>query len=170
MTGRANGVWNFTTIAIPSRVTVLFKQYAGNTPVRWLAMGDVTIHGAIEVHGELRANALVPGVPAKGGPGGCEGGRGGIRFDASASDIGQAAQLVPAVGFRAPPSRTTRRISVMATTPGYHGVYGNVFLRPLWGGSGGGGGPSSDTWCGGNGGGGGAILTNFLIDFANFET
>ena len=41
----ADGVFNFTTVNIPSGVTVTFTPNAANTPVTILASGSVTIDG-----------------------------------------------------------------------------------------------------------------------------
>jgi hypothetical protein len=157
MTGRANGTWNFTTINIPPGVTVVFKKNAANTPVRWLATGDVTISGIVDVGGQFGANSLAPGVPAQGGPGGFNGGRGAIRFDASASFVGQPGQG-PGGGTPGT-AQQTDPTNLRDGNPGnYLGSYGNAFLQPLLGGSGGGGGASADVSNGGNGGGGGGAI------------
>lgn len=79
------GILNYTTINIPSGVTVTFKKNAANTPVYLLASGNVTISGLIDIRGEnspfvgtaADGNLLDDGLPGKGGPGGFAGGRGG---------------------------------------------------------------------------------------------
>ncbi len=157
MTGRANGIWNFTSINIPGGVTVAFRKNAQNTPVRWLATEDVVINGAVDVSGEFGSNSLPPGVPAKGGPGGFDGGRGGISFNASASYVGQPGQG-PGGGEPGTAQQTSPQNLRDGKQGEYAGVYGNAFLQPLVGGSGGGGGSSSDVWNGGNGGGGGGAI------------
>jgi hypothetical protein len=86
----ASGVLNYTTINIPTGVTVKFKKNTANTPVYILASGDVTVAGTIDIRGEdgkptgtAGDGALGDdGVPGAGGPGGYDGGRGG-REDAS---------------------------------------------------------------------------------------
>lgn len=80
-----SGVLNYTTINIPSGVTVKFKRNAMNTPVYLLASGNVTIAGAIDINGKTAAatgtagDGVVAddGTPGEGGPGGYDGGRGG---------------------------------------------------------------------------------------------
>jgi hypothetical protein len=156
MSARANGKWNFTTIEVPSGVTVRFKKNVGNTPVRWLATGDVTINGAVDVGGEFGWNGFAPGVAAQGGPGGFPGGRGGISFNASASFVGQPG-LGPGGGEPGTAQQTNPNLRDGKQAE-YLGVYGNAFLQPLVGGCGGGGGASSDVWNGGNGGGGGGAI------------
>ena len=62
-------------------VTVKFQRNTANTPVYFLATGDVTIAGVVDVSGENGTDgntgniAPVPG--GKGGPGGFDGGYGG---------------------------------------------------------------------------------------------
>ena len=81
----ASGVLNYTTVNIPSGVTVTFLKNTANTPVTILASGDVTVAGIIDLSGKpgnptgAAGNGAVgdDGVPGVGGPGGFDGGRGG---------------------------------------------------------------------------------------------
>jgi hypothetical protein len=88
-----SGIFNFTSVNIPSGVTVRFQRNATNTPVVILATGDVVIAGSLNVSG-----ASAPGVantgdgsigddgtPGAGGPGGFDGGRGGLGSTANPS-------------------------------------------------------------------------------------
>ena len=80
-----SGVFNFTTVNVPAGVTVTFKKNATNTPVVWLASGNVTIAGNVYLTGGDSANVGAAGggavgddgLPGVGGPGGYDGGRGG---------------------------------------------------------------------------------------------
>ena len=81
MSGKANGVWNYSTINVPAGVKLTFLPNAANTPVTWLASGDVTIDGELNLDGTGSSQNM--GGP--GGPGGFAGGNGGIRFDQSSS-------------------------------------------------------------------------------------
>src|SRR6266568_7475696 len=75
-----SGVYNYTTVTIPSGVTVRYTRNAANTPVTLLATGDVTIMGTISVNGDNGLNGSNVGGPfqgALGGPGGFNGGNGG---------------------------------------------------------------------------------------------
>jgi hypothetical protein len=78
-----NGVFNFTTINIPTNVTVRFTRNANNTPVVMLASGNVNISGAIVLNGADGALVNIVGSTTgggAGGPGGFDGGRGGSSF------------------------------------------------------------------------------------------
>lgn len=92
-----SGVLNFTTVTIPSGVTVKFKKNALNTPVIILASGDVTIAGTIDIRGATgvdtgaagSGNIGDDGLPGKGGPGGYDGGAGGgVPRKAAAAGLG----------------------------------------------------------------------------------
>lgn len=80
-----SGVLNYTSMNIPSGVTVRFKRNALNTPVVILVQGSATIAGVIDVSGGASANTGArgdglradDGIPGIGGPGGFDGGRGG---------------------------------------------------------------------------------------------
>ncbi len=157
MSSRANGVWNFTTINVPLGITVQFRKNAGNTPVRWLATGDVTINGTVDLGGGGGVNALPPGVTAAGGPGGYDGGRGGIVFTSSATFVGAPGQG-PGGGAPGTAQQTNPDNLRDGKNGEFNSSYGNAFLQPMDGGSGGGGGASSDQWNGGNGGGGGGAI------------
>lgn len=86
----ASGILNYTSVTIPSGVTVKFKKNALNTPVHLLVSGNVTIAGSIDIRGEdakhsgtyFDGNQADDGIPGRGGPGGYDGGRGG-REDAA---------------------------------------------------------------------------------------
>lgn len=146
-----DGVFNFTTINVPSGVLVTFNKNAANTPVTFLASGDVTIAGVISVNGtngQTRVGAISPpgGI---GGPGGFNGGEGAIT----------GITAITGSGGRGPGGGSPGISTQQAPT---HGTYGAstsfVSLMPLFGGSGGGGGSATSTNGGGGGGGGGAIL------------
>lgn len=180
-----SGILNYTTVNIPSGVTVTFIKNATNTPVTILASGDVTVAGIIDISGKpglgtgAAGGGVVgdDGVPGVGGPGGYDGGRGGR------TPIGQGGSgLGPggAGGGKHAAVQTTYRNG--GAGAGYSSVgernfsrrnygdniafggdagaaYGAAQLLPLIGGSGGGGGMGGDFFNGsGAGGGGGAIL------------
>jgi len=148
MSGRANGIWNFTTINIPAGVTVQFAKNAANTPVRWLATENIVVDGAIDLSGQDGLNSLPLGEVAQGGPGGFAGGRGAIRRDQSGSSVGSPGQG-PGGGLPGT-EQVTSPDNLRDAKNGNYGnasasddfgsAYGNVFIQPLVGGSGGGGG------------------------------
>lgn len=154
-----DGVFNFTTVNIPSGVTVTFKKNANNTPVYILAQGNVTIAGTISVSGTSATNST---VPAKGGPGGYDGGYGGATNSPGGKGLG------PGGGGGGPSSSYPHGGGGgFGTAGGSQGAnygasgpaYGNASIAPLIGGSGGGGGAGFTSSPGhGGGGGGGAIL------------
>lgn len=169
-----NGIFNFTTINIPAGVTVTFTKNASNTPVTLLATGDVTIAGTIDVSGQTAINTG-PGLfgdrslPGSSGPGGFDGGRGGMpevnrrAGNGLGPGAGGGGDFVSGLtnggggaGFGLAGVSNVYNISLAGTT------YGSNSLVPLIGGSGGGGGvgaAAADGYVGsGGGGGGGAIL------------
>ena len=85
-----SGILNYTTINIPTGVTVKFKKNTANTPIFILASGNVTIAGTIDIRGTDAKSTGTYGdgvlgddaIPGQGGPGGYDGGRGG-RDDAA---------------------------------------------------------------------------------------
>lgn len=182
----ASGVFNFTTVNIPTGVTVTFKKNTTNTPVVILASGNVSVAGSINVSGNNAAHAGAggdgnigdDGVPGTGGPGGYEGGRGGSNGADKRGGIG----LGPGGGLFGGkgtwPYGDTRiggggggfgsvgSNSAWGGSESYQsktGLGGSVYsssqLLPLIGGSGGGGGAGGNSFTGsGGGGGGGALL------------
>ena len=166
-----SGVYNFTTVNIPSGVTITFLRNQRNTPLTILASGDVTINGTLSVVGMA---AGTQGGAAFGGPGGGNGGTGASGYDIIQGFPGEG----PGGGGGGLPNPnnvnfygagggggsygSTGGSSVgsdhMTTNGGQR--YGTPALQPLIGGSGGGGGSArpGGVFGGGGGGGGGAVL------------
>lgn len=159
-----DGVLHYTTISIPSGVTVSFAKNAANTPVTMLATGDVTIAGTLNLAGENGRNAIAglsPNQPGEGGPGGFHGGFSGASNNSIPPGNGQGpgGGVYPGQfcsGFGCAPS-------------GKAGAYGPpssssfVSLLPLFGGSGGSGTAvvsSSQTGHSGAGGGGAIVIAS----------
>ena len=183
-----SGVFNFTTVNIPTGVTVTFKKNTTNTPVVFLASGNVTIAGTLSVAGGNATpvgaagdgNLGDDGLPGVGGAGGFAGGnggqtgankRGGTGLGPGGGDGGYATNSsYPSwggggAGFSAAGSNNYGlqqgyNSTSHGNTGGIAGVaYGSNLLLPLIGGSGGGGGSGGTAFGGsGGGGGGGAIL------------
>ena len=179
MNEKDDGIWRYTSITIPKGMVVRFNKNERNSSVQWLASGHVEIDGIVDVSGEKGENfysysyyygSNAPsnpiGIISKGGPGGFDGGRGGVRFQNSGSYAG-----MPGVGpgGGAPGINNTASQDSYGKPGGFTGsadssgaiisTYGNTYLQPLVGGSGGGGSASFDAVDGvSGGGGGGAIL------------
>src|SRR5437870_4617392 len=114
----ANGVFNFTTISIPSGVIVRFTRNAANTPVTLLATASVTIAGTLEVSatngGNVVDGTFLGSNAGAGGPGGFAGGsgaNGGAR----------------AIGGTGPVRGRGRAIRLVATT--INGANGTLDVR-----------------------------------------
>ena len=161
MADHQTGIYQYTSVNIPSGVTVTFTPNANNTPVVWLVQGNVVINGTVDVSGQS-----VNGAPCcimqsgAGGPGGWSGGNGGSSPGSGQGPGGGAAITNQAWGVAGGGSYGSQAIGDVnggAVGP----IYGNSFLIPLLGGSGGGGTygtyPSAAQSRAG-GGGGGAIL------------
>jgi hypothetical protein len=143
----AANIFNFTTITIPTGVTVKLSGNTLNGPVYWLASGNVDVEGTLDLSGGQGVGATqnpfarVPAVP---GSGGYMGGVGGDNTQAALPGGGPGGGVAGTV----------------STLYGGGGTFsGNQFLIPLIGGSGGGGGNNTNTtFCDGGGAGGGALL------------
>lgn len=142
----SDGILNFTTVNIPSGVTVKFQRNQKNTPVYILASGNVTINGTIDVSGTDGAAA---GVAGGGGPGGFDGGAGGLLC--SGAGLGPGGGTPGCSGFSAGYGSAASYFTGAS-------AYGNLVLNPLIGGSGGGASNGGTSKGFGGGGGGGAIL------------
>ncbi len=154
----ANGIFNFTTVTIPTGVTVTFTPNASNTPVTMLATSDVSISGTLKLSGDPGQSGGSGGFGGAGGPGGFRGGNGhNIQNIPGGTGIGPGGG-VGNVSFGGPGGYATAGTGTGSPSP----IYGAPELLPLIGGSGGGGcgggTPTASFAGGGGGGGGGAIL------------
>ncbi|MFA7062069.1 MAG: hypothetical protein WC156_14785 [Pedobacter sp.] len=169
-----SGVFNFTTVTIPTGKTLTFTKNSQNTPVTILATGDVTINGTISLNGTGSDAYVFPGT---GGPGGFDGGGGGMISQSGKNGGGPGGG-----GGGGPATSTVLIIGGYGGSAGYfqsgpegvpYGnagiggsggrIYGNEWILPAIGGSGGGGGggttaTSAGAGAGGAGGGGGGSL------------
>lgn len=181
----ASGILNYTSVNIPAGVTVKFAQ-TNKAPVVMLATGDVTIAGTVDISGGDAPNTgstAVSCMGGVGGPGGYDGGKGGLPLQFVGGTGGGpggggfgtyvAAQCAGSVqgggggGFSTAgtASYCVRNYGgyLENVRTGFGGpAYGSATMLPLVGGSGGGGGGgaiSATGYCGsGGGGGGGALL------------
>lgn len=186
-----DGIFNFTTINIPSNVTVKFRKNSLDTPVYLLATGAVNISGVIDISAggvslaDLSGTLgyIRPATTSAGGPGGGLGGLAGFG-DSSCTGVNcrnatAGTGLSPGLPGPTPTSVWPKVLGIAGgaggmATPGLAatrygtGVAGSPAVPypvPLTGGSGGGGGSGWQFFgvqlSGGNGGGGGGAL---LID------
>ena len=146
-----DNIYHFTTINIPTGVTVRLTAKHLNGPVYWLATGNVQINGTIDLNGGSGhpiAQSPAGRIPSLPGAGGFGGGIGGNTSGSTPPQPGNG----PLGGGQGP--------SNGGSPGGSGGFSGNQFLVPLVGGSGGGGNGRADanSWGGGGGAGGGALL------------
>lgn len=159
-----SGIFHFTTVTIPTGVTVTFTPNATNTPVAILATGDVSLAAGsiVNVSGQ-------PGTPGSstgplvnpggsGGPGGFRGGQGGVRAPTGPVTFPSAGQGPGGGGLPTYPPPQFGGCGV-------GGTYGTpstfTSLLSFFGGSGGGGQngyPGSTSVSGSSGGGGGGAI------------
>ncbi|MEM7391442.1 MAG: hypothetical protein AAF492_03760, partial [Verrucomicrobiota bacterium] len=170
-----DGIFHCTTIDLADNRTLDFVKNAANTPVYLLATGDVTIRGAININGADASGA----ESGAGGPGGFDGGQGGLNmsdgFGPGGGKAGWASSTTNIHGVK-PPDLDYRGSGGYATrsthpdqTNSAGEAYGSPLLLPIVGGSGGGGGLSSmdETGIGGGGGGGALVIaSNTRITFS----
>jgi hypothetical protein len=161
-----DNIFNFTTINIPAGITVRLSGRVLTGPVFWLASGDVTINGTLDLNGEngpAVASILANRVRAMPGAGGFSGGVGG-KFSNAADPSQPFAQPGDGPAGGAAGGTAPRSFCGNQRAGASGGNPSNLFLVPLMGGSGGGGGNNENTpvsavqYGGGGGGGGGAVL------------
>lgn len=164
MADHPDGIYHYSSVNIPTGVTVSFIPNAGNKPVVWLVQGDCLISGSVDVAGK-------DSVDATGGPGGPGGWRGGsgINPTPQAGEGPGGGNAGSSIVVRSGWSYTYLiDQNPQAGSYGNAGssaspdkIYGNMFNLPLLGGSGGGGFYVSSfgtVYLYGGGGGGGAFL------------
>lgn len=140
MADHPNGIYQYSSVNVPTGVTVTFVPNVHGPPVVWLVQTSVLVDGTVDVsgHGNI---GLAGGLP---GPGGWRGGEGGQQ----ASD-GEG----PGGGPKGTGTSSIQNGKFLGSTD---------YLIPLLGGSGGGGtdadGSNFNIGDEGGGGGGGAIL------------
>jgi hypothetical protein len=142
-----DNIFNFTTINIAANVTlVMTADVLRNRPVIWLASGNVTIAGTINLSGANGAALSTTNIgdsryPAMPGPGGFPGGVGAYLASSATNGGGYGG-------------------GVTTTTNGGNAtyLYYSDQLVPLFGGAGGAGAQISNAAAGGNGGAGGGAI------------
>lgn len=175
-----DGVLHYSTVTIPTGVTISFTRNAANTPVTILASDNVSIVGNIWVgyfsnptaSGQAASDGGVfgdDGKPGIGGPGGFDGGAGGLGASFAGSNGasggggkgpggGPAGSGTGSVRNGGGGAFATGGGSWNGNDAGSGVTYGQPSLLPLIGGSGGAGGAGGSTYTGGGGGGGGGAI------------
>jgi hypothetical protein len=153
-------VFKYTTVNVPAGATITFGQHPSGAPVIWLATGNVTVSGIVNLDGEDGLGPNPPVIPYFGrpGPGGFQSGQSANAGGGSGQSFGLGPGSSPTGIFQ------TNGWASYANVPdggcgtmGTGSTYGNSGSQPLIGGSGGG--ASDNTTFGRSGGaGGGAIL------------
>lgn len=164
-----DNIFHFTTIFIPSNVTVVLSAPKLNwAPVYWLATGDVVIErfATLDLSGQAGhawdavGNERFPAFP---GPGGFSGGLGASSFHLAQPGFGPGGGTPRSCDCGGGGHASHATLGVVNSFTGATGsIYGSPYLLPLVGGSGGAGDGDGGTlhtsnWYGG-GAGGGAIL------------
>ncbi len=150
-----DNVYHFTTITIPSGVTLRLRAPELNwAAVTWLATGLVRIDGVVNLSGE-DGHGAGPRIPSIPGPGGYPGGAGNFSAVAAQAGFGPGGGVPSSVCFSQIYSCASHGNKCAGGTGQV--TYGNILQQPMSGGSGGGGCPN-DTGGAGGGAGGGALL------------
>lgn len=156
-------VFRYSSVNIPSNVTITFRNHPSRAPVIWLVSGDVTINGVVSLDGQGDTSNVVN----EPGPGGFRGGRpwispsapGGPGSGPGGARFWEPNPPFPIECFYASGAGFAFAGGQRGGTPGV--AYGNEAILPLIGGSGGATryfGCSAQTDGSGGGAGGGAIL------------
>jgi hypothetical protein len=157
-------VFKYSSVNIPSGVTVTFTNHPSRAPVIWLVQGAVTINGTVALNGQAGHAGNVLRSFAEPGPGGFRGGRGSDAQTSGAGGMGPggasygttASHASSGGGYGLPGGLANTAWGGL--TPGDAGIaYGNAGVFPLIGGSGAAG-CADGSFGKGGGAGGGAIL------------
>lgn len=169
--GTGNGVYDatrwvvcfkYSSITIASSRTISFTNHPSGAPVVWLSQGDVSIDGRVTLDSPSPSSAS----PARGGPGGFDGGvsglstppQGGAGFGpGGASPSVNSGFCAAGGGYSAVGGLPTG--SCFSNAAG-GASYGSAYIVPLIGGSGGSGTSTNSGLCiqGGSGGGGAVLI------------
>lgn len=152
MANHPDGIYHYTSVSIPTGVTVSFIPNANNKPVVWLVQGNCVINGTVDVSGKPMSG----GSGGLSGPGGWAGGSGGSNPSSGYGPGSGANGVNNQTGIYFGGNASFGTVGNVTSQQQPAGVtYGNSFLLPLRGGSGGGG---TASWSVGGSGGGGAIM------------
>ena len=156
----ANGILNFTTLNIPSGVTVNVGPNPTNGPAVILVQGDAVIDGVIDISGaDGEGVGSAPAGFAGGLPLDITGGTGQGPGGSAGGNVNQAGNGIGG-GGNGGSYGSLGATGTFNTSNNRGPVYGSNSMKPLLGGSGGGGtgiNATSRGYRGGGGGGGGGI-------------
>lgn len=157
-------VFRYSSVNIPSNVTVTFTNHPKRAPVVWLVDGSVTINGVVSLNGSAGHGTGGSPLPSAPGPGGFRGGRGNAGLSSpSSGGFGPGGTSNTGSGNTPPGGSYATLGTGGGGGPSSVGpLYGNASILPLIGGSGAGAvqttfGTSATAFAG-SGAGGGAIL------------
>ena len=159
--GDGDRVFHFTTVQVGAGTTLRFpaSTLGQGRPIVWLASGQVTIDGILDLNGATGGSGVTAQLPADAGAGGFAGGTGGTSLVPPKAGSGPGGGGAEAAKSGGGAGHLVAGNTGSAALAAGGAAYGNVFVLPALGGSGGGGGAfSSPTAGGGGGGGGGAIV------------
>jgi hypothetical protein len=148
-----DGILNYTTLNIPSGVTVRISSNTANTPAYILVQGDAVVDGVIDLSGvdgavvDLNPPGSFAGGLPQAGSGGNGLGPGAGRGAVNTGDGGNGASF-----------GTVGTVGDSNSSAPIASVYGSTTLAPLIGGSGGGASANSGSTPGNRGGGGGGAM------------
>lgn len=141
-------VFRYSSVNVPSGVTVTFVNHPSGAPVVWLVASGVTIAGTLQLNGESTTSAERPTVP---GPGGFAGGK-------RRTNTGWGRGAGPGGGNHS---------NNAGQGGSYQFSYGNASVLPLIGGSGGSGDDNTDVFSGAAGGGAILVATTTSMTIAS---
>lgn len=140
-------VFRYSSVNVPSGVTVTFLNHPSGAPVVWLVASGVTIAGTLQLNGESTTSAERPTVP---GPGGFAGGK-------RQTNTGRGRGAGPGGG----------NWSNIGFGGSHQNSYGNASVVPLIGGSGGSGDDNGEVLSGAAGGGAILVASNTTVTIAS---
>ncbi len=152
-------VFKYSSVDIPSGVTVSFLNHPSGAPVIWLVNGPVNIAGTVTLNGSGGHGPSSVRTYAVPGPGGFRGGRGSDIASTAAAGFGPGGAVTGGDGDSGGAGGSYITVGQSGGGAGQQvgESYGNAGILPLLGGSGGGGGRNGGLGSGG-GAGAGALL------------
>lgn len=167
-------VFKYTSVNIPTGVTVNFTNHPSGAPVVWLVSGGVVVSGTLTLNGSNGHANNALRVLSKAGPGGFRGGIGAGTASGPSGGLGPGGATPSSIASNstgsmgAGGSYATLGSNAGCTSTAVAGpTYGNGAVLPLIGGSGGSGHNNASNMGGGAGGGAILIAANSSITIAS---